>query len=376
MLVVGAGLFTLFRGGTEEPAATTNTQPERTQPERMQPAESAANTVQANNDVAEHNQVVDAREGQTPLDEANPVSVSTPAATDVGSDDIRPPEMVARESQDAKFTELAGETPAIAASDGESPAPGVQKILGRTRWALGGGVLDKDGFTHPALEIIIDVKADFLEQVADFQMAEITVAPVDTQQPLETYDLDGLGGLLLSGRFVPYRHEAEDGLYGHPEGWLRVAVPVAIPPATTTALEFQGSLLLRVGANKEVIEINDVRAAAGKPLDQPSLRAAKAMLDYQSADRPPFGFRETFSFMLSPDYAVGKLSITTSRGEHWLKPHIEPRSQRVFYQAEIRGRPQGQLILPVTLFSDLSERSIPLHFESLPMPPADRKPNR
>jgi len=364
VLVVGAGLFTLFRGGAEEPAVARDALTEQTQPTAP-----IANTVRAENDVVESNQAVAVGEAKMPLDEANPVSVSTRAAPGVDSDEIRPPEIVALERL-AKI----GETPAVPNSDAFDPELGVQSILGRTSW-IAGGALDSDGFTHPAVVLIIDVQADFLAQVADYQLADITVTPVGSQQALQVYDLDTLGGLLMSGHFVPYRYETEDGVYGHPEGWLRVGIPVAIPEATTTGLAVHGNLLLRVGANREVIQIDDVRASAGKPLEHPSLRAAKAMLKYQSVNRPPFGFREIFDFWLDADYAVGKLYMKSSGYENWMKPHFERNSQRVYYRTEIRNSPRVQLSLPITLFSELSERSIPFRFEILPMPPEDKRPD-
>lgn len=347
-LLLGVGGYVLSRGGGAG-AVTTS------QPVAQPTASSPSGT----------------KPDQKRSDEGSLPTIGASKSTDIPTTAKAPPKPTP--------SERLGETAPVVATNKDAWPAGTQSLTARTVWHWT-RESDSTGAYQNIINLVIEIQGDFLSKACAFGSAEIkTLQSASAQsiavfQPLVKKWSDPLY------HDVPYDLVPRTVMYSHPENSLRFVIPLVAPKATAAKLDaVEGQFRIKLGRTIEDILIPDVRAAANKPLEHESLKAANAQLVLRSANSP-LGMTEVLEFLIGPTHAVGLLVA------EYPIPGFHP-GQIIFepdYEADVNGRtfstrltarlPPDVMHLPIKLFSELEDITVPFRFEEVPLPSVDKKP--
>ncbi|MBC7816591.1 MAG: hypothetical protein IAG10_06865 [Planctomycetaceae bacterium] len=373
VLLLGVGGYFLFSGGEGAPAAAPN-QPVAQQP-GVVPAgvmPNAGGPVLAN---APPTTPVVA--GNVPPTAASPTAaVPTTAAPSIATAKIAEANLAT--------AQRLGETAEVAASDTADLPAGTKGLTARTRWYWMASAFEASGAEVEVIELVVDVQGDLLPKIIGFGHAEFKTLTAPPDQSLRIFQTLIKSWFDPVTYYVPYEHNSTSGLSpgpGHPEGVLRIGIPFVAPKVAATHLEVvEGQFKIKTAQMMEEIVIPDVRTAANKPLEHPSLKAAEAMLSLKAQKNPAGQMSEVLEFQFGRNYAVGPLLAKAREGQMrtlMLQPDVaaDPNGHHFSSRGSL-SLPGGPLTMTIKLYSQIEEFVVPFRFENVPLPSPDKKPKK
>lgn len=350
VLLLGVGVYVLSRGGDAGAGAATTNQPV------TQPTTSPLSG---------------AMPDQKRSDEASLPAVGASKSTDTLTTTKAP--------RKPTPSELLGETAEVVATNKDALPAGTHSLTARTVWHWT-HESDSTGANQDIINLVIEIQGDFLPKACAFGSAEIKTLQSASAESIAVFH--PLSKKWSDPRYydVPYDLVPRTVIYSHPENSLQLVLPLVALKAPSEKLDVvEGQFRIKLGRAIEDILIPDVRAAANKPLEHESLKAANAQLILRSGNSP-FGKTEALEFLIGPKHAVGLLVA------EYPIPGFYP-GQIIFepdYKADVNGRvlstrltaklPPDVMHLPIKLFSDLEDIMVPFRFEDVPLPSVDKKP--
>ena len=272
-----------------------------------------------------------------------------------------------------------GETAEVQAANSADLPVGTMGLTARTRWFWNKGRgFDVNGTTVNVVELVLDIQGDILQKTFAFGRVEVKTLRMSPEQPIEVFrplgSKDGVNPLMY---FAPYDPAASNGTYGHANGHMRVMIPLQVGEGLdNSTVSVEGEFTIRTGNTVEEIAIPDVRAAANKPLENATLRAAGVELFLQ-AGKFQNQNSETAYLRIGPRNGVGPLVVKSTRWPTAMPPdyEVDPSGNTFSTQATLTF-PNGNLHMDIRLYSDLHEVTVPFRFDNVPLPSLDMRPKK
>ena len=292
----------------------------------------------------------------------------------------------ARQKRETSAAEMGETGEVVAANLSELPA-GTKKLTVKTRW---GGRDNEKGESKQVdvVNLILDLQADFLQKACAFGHADLTTIQVTADRSLSLHHTHSTRWDNPLVYYVPYQFHASAwtspgnvdraGAYwpDHPPGTLRIGIPIIAPDDAISEMSLiEGQFKIKIGNKVEEVVLSDLRAAANQPLIDAALTAAEATLSLNS-ENSPFGMREVVRFSIGQNYAIGPLFVFGEVNFN-LAPSMQIELNEHHFSSEgIQKLPGGQLKLPIHLYSQIEEITVPFRFEKVPLPSPDKRPTQ
>lgn len=270
-----------------------------------------------------------------------------------------------------------GETEAVPATNAAELPPG-SILTAKTAWKQF-PEFGQNGQQSFNMELLVDLKSELITKASGFGRVSVkTITAVGGGAvKLAKHQFDNTPDPATN--FLPF--DVTDGFsFDHPEETLRVTIPFEPPnPPTAQLAAVDGEFKVQTAEKSEEIVIDDVRAVANKPLDNPALKAAETTLTLKVEDTP-FGKREVLTISFAAGVATSQIGMSDPAKEGFtVNANREPMAAKPTFRLmpfDDSGKLPEKFKLTFKLHSGLKETAVPFRFENVPLPKPETMPKK
>ena len=268
-----------------------------------------------------------------------------------------------------------GETEAVPATNAGELPPG-STLTAKTAWQQF-PEFGPNGQQSLNMQLLVDLKGELISKASGFGRVSVkSIATVGggsvklaKHQSLNTPD--------PATTILPF-DPAEGFSFEHPEETLRITIPFEPPnPPAAQLTTIIGEFKVQTADKSEEIEVDDVRLAASKPLDNPALKAAETTLTLKVEDTP-FGKREIMTLTFAAGVSTSQIAMTDAAKEGFTtyatQNPLATKPTFLLMPLDDSGKLPEKFKLTFKIHSGLKEISVPFRFENVPLPKPETMP--
>lgn len=225
-----------------------------------------------------------------------------------------------------------------------------------------------DGKSSTPVQILLDLKGDGIGQVCGYGMVTVKPAVLQGGGTLRTSKTESPGLPNLTKSMAAYDPASLDA-FEHPEGTLRIVVPIDPPAADGKSLEaLEGTFKYVTFSDSEEFAIEEASKAAKRPLMDPGLKAAGVKL---LVSRGPLG--ETLTLSCGKGFFLGKATAVVPDApnglSHFFVPDVD-KGQPVqkLNPIDQSGKFPETMQIQFKVYREAKEHTATFKFGKMPLP--------